>query len=157
MSNWLQRFTLSLTSGDYFKMCLLKWDPCQEGTIIKGKPSFVINQLSFITVLWKRFQSSPVSIPTYPLWPIRHPQGWQTNSVCLHDRIPPCLRHPGSFIQHCIFSMPPDEQVAIKLARELSAAFMVSFSEIRGCEFRLLGGVTVWLFRENGVTIQLFW
>lgn len=52
--------------------------------------------------------------------------------------------------------MPPYEQVAIKLARELSVAFMVSFSEIRGCEFRLLGGVTVWLFRENGVTIQLF-
>lgn len=83
-------------------------------------------------------------------------QGWQKNSICLQHKIPLYLRHPGGLVQYYIISMPLDGRVALKLARELSVAFMASFSEIHGCEFKLLGVVTVWLFRENGVEIHLF-
>lgn len=52
--------------------------------------------------------------------------------------------------------MPQDEQIALKLVRAPSGACMVSFSEISGYGFRLLGVVTVWLLREDSVTSCLF-
>lgn len=48
--------------------------------------------------------------------------------------------------------MPQDGQIALKLVKELSVPCMVSFSEIHGYGFRLLGVVTVWLLSENVVT-----
>lgn len=83
------------------------------------------------------------------------PQGWQTNSLCLHDTVPP-YRHSDNLVQHYIFSVARNEQIALKLVRELSVACMVSFSEIHVYRFRLLGVATIWLLRENDVTSCLF-
>jgi len=48
--------------------------------------------------------------------------------------------------------MLQDEQITLKLGRELSASCMVSFSEIHDYGFRIPGVVVVWLLGENVMT-----